>query len=68
MTSRIVGLVAVAVLIAGAVFTLQGLRFLPSRLMYGRPEWVVIGIALVIASLAALAWLAKNRRPAAPSP
>lgn len=64
MTSRIVGLVAVVGLLAGAVFALQGLRFLPSRLMYGRPEWVVIGTALVIVSAAALLWIALNRRPA----
>ena len=64
MTSRIIGLVAVVGLLAGAVFALQGLRFLPSRLMYGRPEWVVIGTALVIVSAAALLWIARNRRPA----
>lgn len=61
--ARILALISALGLIAGAVFALQGLRFLPSRLMYGRPEWVVIGTALVIVSTAALIWIARTRRP-----
>lgn len=45
MRRRGVALVAVVVLIAGAVFALQSLRVLPSALMYGKPEWTVIGLA-----------------------
>lgn len=43
-------LVALAVLaiLSGAVFALQGLRFLPSRVMYGEPLWVVVGSAMVV--------------------
>jgi len=48
--------------LAGGVFFLQGMRVLPSRLMYGRPEWVVIGAVMVIVG-AALA-LFVNRRGA----
>ena len=60
MARRIGVLIAVLVLLAGAVFALQGLRFLPSALMYGRPEWVVIGVAMVIASIAYLVWVARR--------
>ncbi len=63
MTRRIVAVVAVAVLLAGAVFALQGLRVLPSRLMYGRPEWIVIGVALMIVSGATLLRLRKGAAP-----
>lgn len=63
MTKRIIAVVAVAALLAGAVFALQGLRVLPSQLMYGRPEWIVIGVALMIVSGATLARLRKGRAP-----
>lgn len=55
-------LVALAVLaiLAGAVFALQGLRVLPSRVMYGEPAWIVIGAAMVAAGLAALARLRRG--------
>ena len=54
--------VAAVLVLAGAVFLLQGLRVLPSQLMYGKPEWVVIGAILVVAG-AAMA-VVVNRREA----
>lgn len=53
--------VAALVALAGAVFLLQGLRFLPSALMYGKPEWVIIGGIMVASSVVAITWL--WRRP-----
>ena len=44
--------ISVIIILSGAVFALQGLSFLPSRLMYGRQEWVVIGGVMVLAGLA----------------
>ncbi len=54
-------LVAVAALaiLSGAMFALQGLRVLPSRVMYGEPAWIVIGAAMVACGSATL-W-AVNR-------
>jgi hypothetical protein len=52
--------VAILVLIGGAVFALQGLRVLPSAVMYGKPEWIWIGGAMIVASLVALWWLAQR--------
>jgi len=46
--------IAALVLIAGAVFLLQGLRVLPSAVMYGKPEWIAIGGVMVVVSLAIL--------------
>jgi hypothetical protein len=54
LTRRSLELVLVAVFIAGAVFALQGMRFLPSRIMYGRPEWIVIGALMVVGAAVAL--------------
>lgn len=51
---RLLRPIAVLTLIAGAVFALQGLRLLPSPLMHGRPEWVVIGAAMVAGALVLL--------------
>lgn len=59
MVRRVGFLVTVLVFIAGAVFFLQGLRFLPSPLMYGKPEWVVIGAAVMLVSAIAAVRLAR---------
>ena len=55
-------LVALAVLaiLSGAVFALQGLRFLPSRVMYGEPMWVIIGAAMVVGGVVGLARLRRR--------
>ena len=58
---RAVAVVAVLALIAGAVFALQGLELLPSRVMYGRPEWIVIGSAMVVISAGVLLRLGTRR-------
>jgi hypothetical protein len=52
--------VCLVLMLGGGVVFLQGMRVLPSRLMYGRPEWVVIGAAVFVAG-AAFA-LIVNRR------
>ena len=52
--------IAVVVILSGAVFALQGLSLLPSRVMYGKPEWIVIGVAMVMGGIAALAWLSRR--------
>ena len=54
MRRRIEQVVAIAVAIAGAVFALQGLQLLPSRIMYGRSEWIVIGVVMVVLAAIAL--------------
>jgi hypothetical protein len=59
---RLLTAVAFLTLIAGAIFALQGLRLLPSPVMYGRPEWIVIGAAMVLGSVAALWRLARRDR------
>ncbi len=51
MPRRIWQLGALITFAAGCVFALQGLRLLPSPLMYGKPEWVVIGAVMVLASV-----------------
>ena len=54
MKRSAITVVAVLVTLSGAVFALQGLRVLPSRVMYGEPIWIVIGGALVLAGIAVL--------------
>ncbi len=39
-------------ILAGGLFFLQGMSLLPSRVMYGKPEWVVIGGAMVVVGAA----------------
>lgn len=56
------GLIGLAVLcvLSGAVFALQGLSLLPSRVMYGKPEWVVIGGAMVLVGVLAVLQLRRR--------
>lgn len=60
MRARVIQLGAAVLVLAGAVFALQGLRLLPSRVMYGRDEWVVIG-AVMVAIGAIAFWRARPR-------
>lgn len=45
-------MVSVILILAGGLFFLQGMSLLPSRVMYGKPEWVVIGGAMVVVGAA----------------
>jgi multidrug transporter EmrE-like cation transporter len=59
---QVAQLVAIVVLLAGAVFALQGLRVLPSRIMYGRPEWIVIGTVMIVVAGMVLWRMRRERR------
>ncbi len=52
--------VSVILILSGGLFALQGLSLVPSRVMYGKSEWVVIGGAMVVIG-AALAVFANRR-------
>jgi len=59
--------ISVLIMLAGAVFAAQGLRLLPSQVMYGRPEWIVIGGLMVLAGAALIVFTrlrsARRNRP-----
>ncbi len=61
MKSRFYVLATVLIL-AGGVFFLQGLRLLPSRLMYGQFQWVIIGAVMIAVGAGLIAF--ANRRAA----
>jgi len=52
-------IIAALLIIAGAVFTLQGLSLLPSRVMFGKSEWVVIGAGMMLVGAILFAWRRK---------
>lgn len=56
-------IVSIILILAGGLFALQGLSLVPSRLMYGKQEWVIIGAGMVIvgAALAVFASLRARR-------
>ncbi len=58
----ILNIVSVILILGGGVFFLQGIRILPSAVMYGKTEWVVIGAIMVI--VGALLVVIMNRRGA----
>lgn len=45
---------AIILALSGAIFFLQGLRLLPSPVMYGKPEWIAIGAGMVIVGAAVI--------------
>lgn len=53
----LVNIVSVLLVLAGGVFFLQGMRVLPSPLMYGKVEWVVIGGIMVVVGVAILVFV-----------
>jgi hypothetical protein len=53
-------IVSAILLLPGALFFLQGMSLVPSRIMFGKQEWVVIGGVMVILG-AALAIFARLR-------
>ena len=56
--SFIIGLLAV---LAGAVWTLQGVGFIPGSFMSSNLTWVIIGLVTVAVGLGLVAW--SRRRP-----
>ncbi len=50
-------IVSAILILAGGVFFLQGIRILPSPLMYGKMEWVIIGGIMVIVGAALVVFL-----------
>lgn len=47
---------AVIVLLVGAIFTGQGLGYIKGSFMTGSRFWFVVGVVMVVLSLAALYW------------
>lgn len=56
--SFIIGLLAI---LAGAVWTLQGVGFIPGSFMSSNTTWVIIGLVTVVGGLGLVAW--SRRRP-----
>jgi hypothetical protein len=56
-----VGVVAVLILLAGAVFAGQGLGYIPGSVMTGDVTWFWIGSAMVVVGLALGAWAFLGR-------
>jgi len=53
-------IVSVIFILAGGLFFLQGMRVLPSAVMYGKPEWIVIGGVMVICGAAIIFFQARK--------
>jgi hypothetical protein len=58
----LLNVVSVLLILAGGVFFLQGIRILPSPLMYGKTEWVIIGGIMVVVGAAILVFVNRSAR------
>lgn len=65
MRRIVLNLIAIVVLVAGLRWMLVGANFILGSAMSGKPEWLYIGLACVIASLV-LAWWTNFRRARRP--
>ena len=54
-------IVGVLALLAGAIWTLQGMGILAGSFMSSNPAWVVIGLVTAVLGLGLSAW--SRRRP-----
>ncbi len=52
--------IGVMLILAGGTFALQGLNILLGSFMSGRPEWLIIGTAMVVVGAGVL--ILANRR------
>ena len=52
---------AILLILAGGVWTLQGLSILPGTFMRGNPQWVINGIITVLVG-AGLFWFANQKK------
>jgi hypothetical protein len=52
---------AVLLILAGGVWTLQGLSILPGTFMRGNPQWVINGAIIVLVG-AGLLWFANRKK------
>jgi hypothetical protein len=54
-------IVAIAFLLIGVVWTLQGMNVIGGSFMTGQPLWLSIGLAVSVVSLVVLYWLNMRR-------
>jgi hypothetical protein len=60
MVKMIVKIVAVLMMVSGAVWALQGLNLLPGTFMRGDPQWIINGAAMMLVGGAAF-WFASRK-------
>ena len=59
---RIAALIlGVVLILLGAIWTLQGANILGGSVMSGQSQWLYIGIALIVAGVAELAWTLRRK-------
>jgi LPXTG-motif cell wall-anchored protein len=58
----VIGLLAV---LAGVVWTLQGVGILPGSFMSSNPTWVIIGLVTVVVGIGLVAWSRRRARTGA---
>ena len=55
-------IIGVLLILAGAVWFLQGINVLPGSFMTGNPQWAVNGGIAIIIGLGVLFWANRRRR------
>lgn len=61
MFKKIIKIVAILMMVAGAVWALQGLNLLPGTFMRGDPQWIINGAAMIVVGAAAF-WLTSRKQ------
>ena len=58
----VLNIVAVLMVVLGAIWVLQGINILPGSFMTGQMRWAVRGALLILVGAAGLLWANRKRR------
>ncbi len=58
----VLSIIGILLILAGAVWFLQGINVLPGSFMSGNPQWEVNGVIAVVIGLGLLFWANRRRR------
>jgi len=62
MTKRIPTILAIVLVVLGALWSLQGAGYVTGSFMTGEPTWLIVGIVLLVVGLALLTWSLRRGR------
>ena len=61
MVKTILKIFAVLLMLAGGIWTLQGLNLLPGTFMRGDPQWIINGMIILLIGVG-LFWFANRKK------
>ena len=54
-------IIGILLILAGAIFFLQGVNVLPGSIMTGDPQWTINGSIMIVVGIGLLVWARRRR-------